>query len=75
MSRLIYLADSLDATVDRLLADEELTGGALTHDKVRRSLESFGGDEIACSVFLKKYAVRDQSDRITELTLNEAKNR
>lgn len=75
MSRLIYLADSLDATVDRLIADEELAGGALTHEKVRRSLESFRGDEIACSVFLKKYAVRDPSDRIIELTLNEAKNR
>ena len=44
-------------------------------EKVEKTLVSFRGDEIATSVFLKKYALRDNDNNILELTLDEAKDR
>jgi len=75
MSELIYLADDLESTIDRLLADDEMSDLGLTRAKVRRTLKSFGGDEIAASIFLKKYALRDEKGRAAETTLEEAKDR
>jgi ribonucleoside-diphosphate reductase alpha chain len=75
MQKLIYLNDDLDATVERILQDDELQGGGLGKRKVTRTLKSFGGDEIAASVFLKKYALRDADNQIIEFTLDEAKDR
>lgn len=75
MPDLIYLNDDLDSTVERLLNDKELAGCGLDREKVVRTIESFQGDEIACAVFLKKYAVRNDNNEIIELTLEEAKNR
>jgi len=73
--KLIYLSDSLEATVDRILSDNELENCGLGKRKVTRCLKSFQGDEIACSVFLKKYALRDNDNIILEYTIDEAKYR
>lgn len=75
MLELIYLVDDFEVTVDRILLDEELEKSGLTRKKVAKSLRSFLGDEIACSVFLKKYALKDEDGQILELTLDEAKDR
>ena len=72
---MIHLVDDAASTVKRILSDEELSGCGLTKDKVRHTLASFGGDEIATSVFLKKYALRDGEGQIMELSLGEAKDR
>lgn len=75
MQKLIYLNDDLDTTVERILQDDELQGCGLGKRKVARALKSFYGDEIAASVFLKKYALRDADNQIIEFTLDEAKDR
>jgi ribonucleoside-diphosphate reductase alpha chain len=75
MSEYIYLNDDVDSTVDRILADEELNNCDLGKRKVLRTLKSFKGDEIATSVFLKKYALKDDQNIIVEYTLEEAKDR
>ena len=75
MTELIYLNDDLDNVIDRILHDKELSNSGLTKGKVLKTLESFQGDEIACSVFYKKYALKDNDDKIIELTLNESKDR
>lgn len=75
MNDLIYLSDDVNAVVDRILNDKELKDCGLTKEKVLRTLKSFGGDEIACSVFYKKYALKDDNNNILELTLNESKDR
>jgi len=75
MQKLIYLNDDPDATVERILQDDELQGCGLGKRKVGRTLKSFDGDEIAASVFLKKYALRDADNQIVEFTLEEAKDR
>jgi len=75
MPELIYLNDNLDATVQRILNDEELSEYKLNKEKVNKILKSFQGDEIACAVFLKKYAVRNEEDEIIEFSLEEAKDR
>jgi ribonucleoside-diphosphate reductase alpha chain len=75
MSDLFYLNDELDITVDRILTDNDLADCGLSKKEVIRTLKSFGGDEIACSVFLKKYALRNEDNKIIEFTLNEAKDR
>lgn len=72
---LIYLGDDVQATVDRILADEELQDCGLTKKNVLQTITSFQGDEIACAVFLRKYALRDKNNQIVEFTLEEAKNR
>jgi len=72
---MIYLVDDIESTIKRMLSDEELRGLGLNKIKVRRTLSSFRGDEIAASVFLKKYALRDADDEVAELTLEEAKDR
>ncbi len=72
---MIYLVDDVESTIKRILSDDELKGLGLNRTKVRRTLTSFGGDEIAASVFLKKYALRDGEGQIAELTLEEAKSR
>lgn len=72
---MIYLVDDIESTVKRILSDEELGGFGLNKAKVRRTLSSFRGDEIAASVFLKKYALRDADGEALELTLDESKNR
>lgn len=75
MHRMIHLVDDIDSTIKRILADEELDGLGLNKTKVRRTLGSFQGDEIAASVFLKKYALRDADGQTVETTLEEAKDR
>jgi len=75
MSDLIYLTDDIDAVADRILNDRELIGCGLTKEKVMKTLESFQGDEIACSVFYKKYALKNDGGEILELTLDESKDR
>jgi ribonucleoside-diphosphate reductase alpha chain len=40
-----------------------------------KTLESFNNDELASSVFLKKYALRDDNNNILEYTLEETKDR
>ena len=75
MPELIYLNDDLDATIDRILSDNELSDCGLTRTKVSKTLKSFQGDEIACSVFFKKYAVRDDHGKVIELTLGDSKDR
>jgi len=75
MSELIYLNDDFDAVVDRILNDEELANCGLGKRKVSRTLKSFQGDEIACSVFYKKYALKNGQNQIIEFTLDEAKQR
>ena len=75
MSDLIYLTDDIDAVADRILNDKELLGCGLTKEKVLKTLESFQGDEIACSVFYKKYALRNDEGQILELTLDDSKDR
>lgn len=72
---MIYLTDDIDAVVERILSDKELDNCGLGKRKVTRCLKSFEGDEIACSVFLKKYALRDENNIILESTLEEAKER
>jgi len=72
---LIYLTDDIDAVVERILSDNELDNCGLGKRKVTRCLKSFSGDEIACSVFFKKYALRDENNIILESTLEEAKER
>jgi ribonucleoside-diphosphate reductase alpha chain len=72
---MIYLADDVESTAKRMLSDEELAGLGLDEGKIRQTLGSFRGDEIAASVFLKKYALRNADGCISELTLDEAKNR
>lgn len=72
---LIYLNDDLDVTIERILADSELSTCGLDYEKVKKTVESFQGDELASSVFLKKYALRDENNIILELTLDEAKDR
>ncbi len=73
--KLIYLADTVKKTIKRILDDKGLQVCNLDETKVKISLESFQGDEIATSVFLKKYALRDENENILELTLDEAKER
>lgn len=75
MHELIYLNDDIDSTVERILSDEELERCGLGKRKVLRTLKSFQGDEIATSVFLKKYALRDDDNKVIEFTLDEAKDR
>lgn len=75
MSDLLYLNDELDATIERILDDNDLADSGLDEKKIIKTLNSFSGDEIACSVFLKKYALRDKDNKIIEFTLNEAKDR
>ena len=75
MPDLIYLNGDLDSAVQRVLDDGDLASCGLTKTKITRTLKSFQGDEIACSVFLKKYAVRDDANKIVEYTLEEAKDR
>jgi ribonucleotide reductase alpha subunit len=75
MSELIYLNDDFESVVDRILLDDELQGLGLSKRKVSKTLKSFQGDEIACSVFYKKYALRDENEKIIEFTLEEAKER
>jgi ribonucleoside-diphosphate reductase alpha chain len=75
MSDLLYLNDDFDSTVDRILQDDGLKSYGLNKRKVSRTLKSFEGDEIASTVFLKKYALRDENDQIVEFTLEEAKDR
>jgi len=72
---LIYLNDDFDSTVNRILNDNDLKSCGLDFDKIARTLRSFGGDEIAVSVFYKKYALRNENDFIVEFTLDEAKDR
>lgn len=75
MDELIYLIDSFDVTAARILADKELSNCGLTKENVEITLKSFQGDEIAASVFLKKYALRDAENQIIELTLDAARDR
>ena len=75
MNKLIYLSDNIESTLGRLLSDRELQDLGLDEEKVKLTLENFFGDEIATSVFLKKYALRNSNNKIIEFTLNEAKNR
>jgi ribonucleoside-diphosphate reductase alpha chain len=75
MSDLIYLIDDFDSTVERILSDKELSDCELTKENIEKTLISFQGDEIACSVFLKKYALRDENNKILEFTLEESKDR
>lgn len=75
MPELVYLNDDLQSTAQRLLNDKELSNCGLNLEKILKTLKSFQGDEIACAVFLKKYAVRDDDNTILELTLEEAKDR
>lgn len=75
MGDLIHLYDDIGAVVARLLTDKELEGCGLTEENVLRTIYSFKGDEIACSVFLKKYALKDENNQIIEYTLEEAKDR
>ena len=75
MNNLIYLTDDLDVVVDRILNDKELKDCGLDKKKVLKTIKSFRGDEIACSVFYKKYALKDNDDKILEFTLDEAKDR
>jgi len=75
MTEMIYLADDEESTIGRLLSDDELVGLGLDRVKVARTLVSFRGDEIAASVYLKKYALRDGDGQILETTLGEAKDR
>lgn len=72
---MIYLVDDIDSTVKRILSDDELGGFGLNKTKVRRALASFQGDEIATSVFLKKYALRNAEGQTVEFTIDEAKDR
>lgn len=75
MSELIYLGDSVKATIKRVMADDGLQDCGLTEENVKITLESFKGDELATAVFLKKYALRDKDKRVVEFTLEEAKDR
>ena len=72
---MIYLIDDIDATIDRILSDSSLSEAGLGKRKVMKTLKSFKGDEIATSVFLKKYALKDEEGKIIEFTLEEAKDR
>jgi ribonucleoside-diphosphate reductase alpha chain len=72
---LIYLNEDFNLTVERILSDNELSNCGLGKRKVSRTLKAFDGDEIASSVFLKKYALRDENNNIIEFTLGEAKDR
>lgn len=72
---LIYLNDDLDSTIERILLDTELENCGLDKEKIEKTLKSFGGDEIATSVFYKKYALRNEKNEIIEFTLEEAKDR
>jgi ribonucleoside-diphosphate reductase alpha chain len=73
--KLIYINDNIDSIIERILTDKELEGHGLSEENVLKTIDSFQGDEIACSVFLKKYALRNEKDKITEFTLEEAKER
>jgi len=75
MNNLIYLNDDIGSTIDRILSDTELNNCGLNRENVLKTLKSFGGDEIATSVFYKKYALRDGDNKIIEFTLEEAKDR
>ena len=77
MAELIYLSSdlTLDQTIESILLDTVLVNCDLTKSKVMTTLESFQGDRLAATVFLKKYALRDKDNRILELTLAEAKKR
>lgn len=75
MEKLIYLIDDFNMTIERILQDRDLEHCGLTKENVGKTLISFGGDEIASSVFLKKYALRNEENIILEFTLEEAKNR
>jgi ribonucleotide reductase alpha subunit len=72
---MLYSDDSIENIIDRLLNDKELAESGLTRENLAKTVESFKGDEIACSVFLKKYALRDENEKITEFTLEDSKNR
>ena len=72
---LIYLNDEFNSVVERIFSDQELSRCNLTREGVESTLESFKGDEIASSVFLKKYALRGDSGTIIEYTLEDAKDR
>lgn len=73
--KLIYLSDDLNSMIERILQDDDLRDCGLTKEDVKRTIESFEGDEIACAVFLKKYALRNSNNQIVEFTLDEAKDR
>lgn len=75
MEKLIYLIDDFESTVNRLLQDEELTKFGMDKEKISETLTYFKGDEIATSVFLKKYALKNNNNQIVELTLSESKDR
>jgi len=75
MTKMIHLVDDIESTIKRILSDDELEGLGLNKTKVRRTLASFQGDEIATSVFLKKYALRDADGQVVETALEEAKDR
>ncbi|MFA5048782.1 MAG: LAGLIDADG family homing endonuclease [Patescibacteria group bacterium] len=75
MSKLIYLVGDFDSTVNNIVQDKDFDGCGLTAEKVSHTLRSFDGDESAASIFLKKYAIRDNDNKIIEFTLEDAKNR
>lgn len=75
MNKLIYLIDTLENAIDRIIENEELKNQGLNKEKVKKTIRSFEGDELASVVFLKKYALRDKDNQIIEFTLEEAKDR
>lgn len=74
---LIYLPpnSSLEDAVERLVAQKELLGCKLSRTQARTTLKYFQGDELASTVFLKKYALRDLEGNLLELTLSDSRKR
>ncbi len=77
MSTYPYLIEgsTLDDAISRLIQDSELQASELTKKEAKVSLAYFKGDELATTVFLKKYALRDDKNNFLELTLPESQDR
>lgn len=75
MNEMIYLVGDFNTAINDIAQDNDFEGCNLTEDGITKALTSFNGDVAAASIFLKKYAVRNEANQIIEFTLDEAKDR
>jgi ribonucleoside-diphosphate reductase alpha chain len=64
-----------DRITKRICANKEFENCGLSEERVRETLRSFEGNELASIVFLRKYAKRSGDNKVQEWTLEEAKDR
>jgi ribonucleoside-diphosphate reductase alpha chain len=75
MSNLLYKATGISDAVAAIMMNDDFSKLILDENGVNRTLDSFGGDLMASTVFLKKYALKDRKRHILEYTMDESKDR